>query len=450
MDSDSKSLNAFSDGEATTVVNGGTMKKYKSADDLEAGLAPAAKRSLHTRSQELNFANKLESGVVKRGNENIDWKSFEEAAKSSFSDDVDRACAMCSNYEKQLQKLQQRNEALSEETSALSTRLKEERETVTVVKRSCDRLEQSVKVASEDAQAQIKVAMDTQRSFESLLEEITADIDKTKKETSKQVSELMVSRDSYFAQYEQLSENSRALQKLNVQHTEQKQAERAEDQTDVKTKELVALQSEINFMKDRVVAEQIGKESMEELYQAEIETLGLEIRNLKSQLGQQRQLENPPQATESKQVIGILEKQLQQSTKDKGDLETQVKQLRAQLHSLNGQLNNSEAVQRDFVKLSQSLQMKLEEMKESQKETKWEDEDGVSSCRKCEKPLDVPQDKHHCRLCGRIFCDNCSSQTINNPSSPLPLRLCVDCGATEKTSDISGDNMGINRETDDT
>ena len=40
VDSDSKSLNAFSDGEATTVVNGGTMKKYKSADDLEAGLAP--------------------------------------------------------------------------------------------------------------------------------------------------------------------------------------------------------------------------------------------------------------------------------------------------------------------------------------------------------------------------------------------------------------------------
>jgi hypothetical protein len=38
--------------------------------------------------------------------------------------------------------------------------------------------------------SQIKVAMDTQRSFESLLDEITADIDKTKKETSKQVVRL--------------------------------------------------------------------------------------------------------------------------------------------------------------------------------------------------------------------------------------------------------------------
>ncbi len=37
-----KGPNAFSDGEATSIaINGGvTMKKYKSADDLESGLAP--------------------------------------------------------------------------------------------------------------------------------------------------------------------------------------------------------------------------------------------------------------------------------------------------------------------------------------------------------------------------------------------------------------------------
>ena len=35
----------------------------------------------------------------------------------------------------------------------------------------------------------------------------------------------------------------------------------------------------------------------------------------------------------------------------------EVKQLKGQLHSLNSQLNNSEAVQRDFVQLSQSLQV---------------------------------------------------------------------------------------------
>ena len=45
--------------------------------------------------------------------------------------------------------------------------------------------------------SQIKVAMDTQRSFESLLDEITADIDKTKKETSKQVVRLFCKLSSH-------------------------------------------------------------------------------------------------------------------------------------------------------------------------------------------------------------------------------------------------------------
>ena len=39
-ESDRNSLNAFSDGEITAIVNGGMMKKYKSADDLESGLSP--------------------------------------------------------------------------------------------------------------------------------------------------------------------------------------------------------------------------------------------------------------------------------------------------------------------------------------------------------------------------------------------------------------------------
>ena len=41
------------------------------------------------------------------------------------------------------------------------------------------------------------------------------------------------------------------------------------------------------------------------------------------------------------------------------DLEEQLRELKSQLHSLNGQLNYSESVQRDFVKLSQSLQVSV-------------------------------------------------------------------------------------------
>ena len=40
VDPDSRSLYEFSDGEPTLITNGGMMKKYKSADDLETGLSP--------------------------------------------------------------------------------------------------------------------------------------------------------------------------------------------------------------------------------------------------------------------------------------------------------------------------------------------------------------------------------------------------------------------------
>ena len=39
VEHDRVSLNAFSDGETTGIVNGGMMKKHKSADDLGSGLS---------------------------------------------------------------------------------------------------------------------------------------------------------------------------------------------------------------------------------------------------------------------------------------------------------------------------------------------------------------------------------------------------------------------------
>ncbi|XP_046841438.1 rab GTPase-binding effector protein 1-like isoform X2 [Xenia sp. Carnegie-2017] len=251
---DSKSLNSFSDEETS---NGSTMKKYKSAEDIEIGSYTGG-TGARSRSQELKVTNDI-SGKPER--ESIDWKNFQEAAKTSLSNDVNRTCAMCKNYEKQLQNLQLRKEELTEETNTLSKKLKDEQEAVIMVNRALSDLEETVKVASEDAQSQIKAAMETQRSFESLLEEITADIDKTKRKTSDDLNELMLSRD--------------------IAPTKGNALER--DKDNIVEREAV-LQSEIDFMKDRVMAEQFAKDRMEELYQAEIESLGEEIKNLKSQL----------------------------------------------------------------------------------------------------------------------------------------------------------------------
>jgi len=53
-----------------------------------------------------------------------------------------------------------------------------------------------------------------------------------------------------------------------------------------------------------------------------------------------------------------LEKQLQELQKEKKDAESAITELRQRVMSLQQELDTSEAVQKDFVRLSQSLQVR--------------------------------------------------------------------------------------------
>jgi hypothetical protein len=51
----------------------------------------------------------------------------------------------------------------------------------------------------------------------------------------------------------------------------------------------------------------------------------------------------------------------------------------------------------------------------------WQTDDQVSKCPKCQRAFCFDIRKHHCRICGRIFCDNCSKQQI------AEQRVCDHC-----------------------
>lgn len=63
-----------------------------------------------------------------------------------------------------------------------------------------------------------------------------------------------------------------------------------------------------------------------------------------------------------------LEKELEASGMQKAKAESQVAELKARISNLQQELDNSVAVQTDFVRLSQSLQMELEKIRQSEKE----------------------------------------------------------------------------------
>ncbi|XP_068129038.1 RUN and FYVE domain-containing protein 1-like [Hyperolius riggenbachi] len=88
-----------------------------------------------------------------------------------------------------------------------------------------------------------------------------------------------------------------------------------------------------------------------------------------------------------------------------------------------------QALQEMGLHLSQS-KLKMEDIKEVNKALKghsWLKDDEASGCKQCNKEFSISRRKHHCRNCGDIFCNTCSSNELSLPSYPKPVRVCDTC-----------------------
>ncbi|KAI9199826.1 uncharacterized protein BJ171DRAFT_199050 [Polychytrium aggregatum] len=59
----------------------------------------------------------------------------------------------------------------------------------------------------------------------------------------------------------------------------------------------------------------------------------------------------------------------------------------------------------------------------------WQPDEDAHQCRHCERRFTLFVRRHHCRWCGYIFCDACSSARISFPGQPSDLqhRVCDSC-----------------------
>jgi len=57
----------------------------------------------------------------------------------------------------------------------------------------------------------------------------------------------------------------------------------------------------------------------------------------------------------------------------------------------------------------------------------WTKDSEAVACKLCSKEFNIARRKHHCRNCGGIFCDGCSDNKMQLPSSSKPLRVCDTC-----------------------
>ncbi|CAG8791027.1 3621_t:CDS:2, partial [Racocetra persica] len=59
----------------------------------------------------------------------------------------------------------------------------------------------------------------------------------------------------------------------------------------------------------------------------------------------------------------------------------------------------------------------------------WVDDETVKACKGCEASFNTLRRKHHCRQCGNIFCQECTSKNIALPQLGYlkPERVCSGC-----------------------
>uniref|UniRef100_A0A2K6CAR5 Rab GTPase-binding effector protein 1 n=1 Tax=Macaca nemestrina TaxID=9545 RepID=A0A2K6CAR5_MACNE len=319
-----------------------------------------------------------------------------------------RRCDMCSNYEKQLQGIQIQEAETRDQVKKLQQMLRQANDQLEKTMKDKQELEDFIKQSSEDSSHQISALVLRAQASEILLEELQQGFSQAKRDVQEQMAVLMQSREQVSEELVRLQKDNDSLQGKHSLHVSLQQAEDfiLPDTTEVQEslknvvsalREMVLkyrediinvrtaadhveekLKAEILFLKEQIQAEQCLKENLEETLQLEIEnckeeiasisSLKAELERIKVEKGQlESTLREKSQQLESLQEMKIsLEEQLKKETAAKvATVEQLMFEEKNKAQRLQTELDVSEQVQRDFVKLSQTLQVQLERIRQA-------------------------------------------------------------------------------------
>ncbi|XP_068570594.1 RUN and FYVE domain-containing protein 1 isoform X2 [Cebidichthys violaceus] len=222
-----------------------------------------------------------------------------------------------------------------------------------------------------------------------------------------------------------------------VAEKKQTEAVQLEQKMDEMERAMMELEQRLqNSEQERKQSDQSDKDMRVEL-EGKVDALQRQLTDLDTQrLGLENELRTEREQRQS------LQKALQQEQDNSTELRTQLQQLQglhAELQDLKHEKRQlqqtcgqqEQALQEMGQHLSQS-KLKMEDFKEVNKALKghaWLKDDEATHCKHCEKEFSIARRKHHCRNCGDIYCNTCSSNELALPSYPRPVRVCDVCHA---------------------
>ncbi|XP_068124593.1 rab GTPase-binding effector protein 1 isoform X2 [Hyperolius riggenbachi] len=309
-----------------------------------------------------------------------------------------RRCDMCSNYEKQLQGIQTQEAETRDQVKKLQVMLRQANDQLEKSLKDKQDLENYLKQHAEDTIKQITALTQRAQDSEALLTDIQQTFSLAKRSIQEQMGVLTQSREQVSEELTRLQKDNESLQGKHSLHVSLQQAENfILPETVEELNELVLkyrgdiisvrtasdhleekLKAEILFLKEQIQAEQCQKENIEETLQIEIENCKEEIASissLKLELDrikvEKEQLEatlqeKTKELQEIQDLRTSLEDQLRKETTSKTSLEQLLFEEKNKAQRLQTELDVSEQVQRDFVKLSQTLQVQLERIRQTE------------------------------------------------------------------------------------
>ncbi|XP_067864018.1 rab GTPase-binding effector protein 1 isoform X2 [Heptranchias perlo] len=326
-----------------------------------------------------------------------EWNLLQKEVQNA-GNKLGRRCDMCSNYEKQLQGIQVQEAETRDQVKKLQVMLRQANEQLERAMKEKQELEDYVKQSSDDTSNQVAKLMQRAQEAESLLTDMQQLFSQAKRSTQEQMAVLIQSREQVSKELMRLQKENESLQGKHSLHSSILQGENfIPPETVEELHELVRkyrediisvrttadhleekLKAEILFLKEQIQAEQYLKENIEETLQLEIDNCKEEIASfssLKTELERVKsdkdQFETSLQEkTQQVENLEELKTSLEEQVRKEGTAKTSLEQLlyeeKNKGQRLQTELDVSEQVQRDFVKLSQTLQVQLERIRQAE------------------------------------------------------------------------------------
>ncbi|XP_051967328.1 rab GTPase-binding effector protein 1 isoform X2 [Xyrauchen texanus] len=325
-----------------------------------------------------------------------EWNLLQQELKNAGRK-LGRRCDMCSNYEKQLQAIQVQEAETRDQVKKLQVMLRQANDQLERTMNEKQELEDSVKQANEETTAKISELKQKVQESESLVSALQQAFSQAKRNTQEQMAVLLQSREQVTEELNRLQRDNESLQGKHRLHLTLQQQEDFQMPSTVQELQQLVLQyredivsvrtaaehleeklkAKILFLKEQIQAEQCLKENLEDTLQVEIEgckeeiasfsSLKMELERVKSEKEQlESSLSDKSQTLDGVQALkNRLEEQLKDALSNKSALEGQVFEEKDKAQRLQTELDVSEQVQRDFVKLSQTLQVQLERIRQA-------------------------------------------------------------------------------------